>query len=186
MNPYEVLGVSENATDEEVKKAYKELVKKYHPDKYTDNSLSDLAAEKIKEINIAYDTIMRQRSQRQSGDDIAEMIRRGDINSAEAKLQAIAVSQRTAQWYYLYGEICRMRGWTDNARSYYTTAVNMEPGNPIYQAALSNLYRASRTYAGDSAARGYSDSDQCCRICQTLYCLDCCCECMGGDLIPCC
>ena len=55
MNPYEVLGVSENADEETIKKAYKELVKKYHPDRYINNPLADLAAEKMKEINKAYD-----------------------------------------------------------------------------------------------------------------------------------
>ena len=59
MNPYEVLGVSENASDEEIKKAYKELVKKYHPDKYQDNPLADLAEEKLQEINEAYDILMK-------------------------------------------------------------------------------------------------------------------------------
>ena len=53
MNPYEVLGVPENADEETVKKAYKELVKKYHPDKYVNNPLADLAAEKMKEVNKA-------------------------------------------------------------------------------------------------------------------------------------
>lgn len=53
MNPYEVLRRSENATDEEIKKAYKELVKKYHPDKYHNNPLADLAEEKLQEINEA-------------------------------------------------------------------------------------------------------------------------------------
>ncbi len=200
MNPYEVLGISENATDEEVKKAYKELAKKYHPDKYVDNPLSNLAAEKIKEINVAYDTIMKQRRQGGSGNsnsgysykgtgvysEINAMIRSGNLGGAEAKLQSIPASERTAEWYFCYGEICRMRGWVDNARTYYTTAVNMEPGNRTYRAALNNLYNSARGYTGGSAARGYSDSDQMCRICQTLYCADCCCECMGGDLIRCC
>ena len=60
-NPYEVLGVSENASDEEIKKAYRELARKYHPDNYADNPLSDLAGEKMKEINDAYDQIVNSR-----------------------------------------------------------------------------------------------------------------------------
>ena len=56
-NPYEVLGVSETATDEEVKAAYRNLAKKYHPDNYTDSPLADVAEQKMKEINEAYDMI---------------------------------------------------------------------------------------------------------------------------------
>ena len=60
MNPYKVLGVSETATPEEIRQAYLELVKKYHPDKYTDNPLKELANEKLKEINEAYDTLTKK------------------------------------------------------------------------------------------------------------------------------
>ena len=67
MNPYEVLGVSENADEETIKKAYKELVKKYHPDRYINNPLADLAAEKMKEINKAYDMITNKRTATNTG-----------------------------------------------------------------------------------------------------------------------
>ena len=61
-NPYSVLGVSESASDEEVKRAYRELSRKYHPDSYVDNPLKDLAEDKFKEVQEAYDMIMKQRS----------------------------------------------------------------------------------------------------------------------------
>lgn len=53
-DPYAVLGVSRNATDEEIKKAYRELAKKYHPDV---NPGDKNAEQKMKEINAAYDAI---------------------------------------------------------------------------------------------------------------------------------
>ena len=61
-DPYTVLGVSSNASDQEIKKAYRELARKYHPDNYVDNPLADLAEEKMKEINEAYEAIQKQRS----------------------------------------------------------------------------------------------------------------------------
>ena len=66
-NPYEVLGVSPNASDDEIKKAYRDLTRKYHPDANVDNPLADLAEEKFKEVQEAYDTIMHERASGSTG-----------------------------------------------------------------------------------------------------------------------
>ena len=60
-NPYDVLGVSSNASDDEIKRAYRDLMRKYHPDTNVNNPLADLAEEKFKEVQEAYDVVMKER-----------------------------------------------------------------------------------------------------------------------------
>ena len=60
-DPYKVLGVSPKADDEEIRRAYHELARKYHPDRYTNSDLADLASEKMKEVNAAYEEIQNIR-----------------------------------------------------------------------------------------------------------------------------
>ena len=115
-DPYEVLGVPHGASEDEIKKAYRELARKYHPDNYANNPLADLAQEKMKEINEAYATLMKGgRQQADAGStggqrssagstssplyEIRRRIQLGDLDGAEAGLNA--VSARTAEWYYL-------------------------------------------------------------------------------------
>ena len=64
-SPYQILGVDPNASDEEIKTAYRNLARKYHPDKYRDSDLAEMAEEKMKEINAAYEQIQEMRAGRQ-------------------------------------------------------------------------------------------------------------------------
>lgn len=200
-DPYEVLGVSRNASEEEIKKAYKELVKKYHPDQYQESPLSDVAEEKMAEINEAYDTIINERrnngsyynnSSNYSGVnyyDIRRLIQTGDVTRADNILSSVPANERNAEWYFLKGSVCYTRGWLNEAYQNFTTAVNMAPQNIEYRSALNQMEQQRNGYMagnpmGMNANR--SDADRMCNCCSNLICADCCCECMGGDLIPCC
>lgn len=61
-NPYDVLGVPSTASDDEIKKAYRDLTRRFHPDANVNNPLADLAEEKFKEVQEAYDVIMKERA----------------------------------------------------------------------------------------------------------------------------
>lgn len=67
MDPYKVLGVTPQTSDDDVKRAYRELARKYHPDNYVGSPLADLAETRMKEINQAYDMIMNARAGGQNG-----------------------------------------------------------------------------------------------------------------------
>ena len=195
-DPYEVLGVSRNATDDEIKDAYRQLARKYHPDNYGDNPLSDLAKEKMQEINEAYDTIVRERrdggNRRQSAgatgtsqyQDIRNLIRTGRTADAEMLLDGVPAPARDAEWYFLKGSVLYKKGWLDDAYSHFATATRMDPSNAEYRTAYHQLERQRQT--GAYRPVGGMNSDMACNLCSNLLCADCCCECMGGDLIPCC
>ena len=165
-DPYEVLGVDPSASDDEVKKAYRELARKYHPDNYQNNPLADLAEEKMKEVNEAYDAVTKMRSgggsstsyqsgyqsqqnyQRNTGPSsyaqVRQLINLGDLDRAEQLLQGSG--NKSAEWYFLMGSIAYRRGWLDEARQDYQIACQMEPGNPEYRQALNMMQQGGYAY----------------------------------------
>ncbi len=198
-DPYVVLGVSRNASDDEIKKAYRELARKYHPDHYADNPLSDLAADKMKEINEAYDAIMKERvtgqSQRNGTGyrgpnefaDVRQMINLGQLDKAQVVLDGVPVDSRSAEWYYLSGMVQYRRGYFDSAFASFSTATRMDPSNPEYAEAFNRIRRQSSGGMNGPFRTGNNmGGSDACDCCSSLICADCCCEMMGGDLIRCC
>ena len=198
-DPYEVLGISPNATDDEVKAAYREMARKYHPDNYADNPLSELALEKMQEINEAYDQIIRARRQGGSAGggrgaapsggsrfaDVRSMVNGGRIMDAEILLDGVPSGSRDAEWYFLKGSVLYRKGWLESAHEHFVTACRMDPANMEYRQAVNRMDQQRNTggYRAPAPAAGGCTA---CDVCQGMICADCCCECMGGDLIRCC
>lgn len=200
-DPYQILGVSHNATESEIKDAYHKLALKYHPDKYTSNPLEDLAAEKMVEINCAYETIMKDRDQFPNDSkrsytsyetppssqyaDIRSMIKSGRLADAEEILSGVPDYKRDGEWYFLRGTIFYSRGYLDEAYGYFQQATIMSPDVTEYAAAFRRMDNERQGFNQPSYNQT-SSSCSGCDICTGLLVADCCCECLGGDLIACC
>lgn len=189
-----MLGVPENADEETIKKAYKELVKKYHPDKYVNNPLADLAAEKMKEINKAYDMLTKQKTDQGygSGRYSGTYTNRGNgytgskpsfstvrqLLGMNMTMQALMMLQslpKTAEWYYLSGLANIKSGRYADGVGYLERAVREDPSNSEYRDTLNSV--KNRTYSYNSGGGMYSSQNTC-----PLPCL--CLPCMCGG--PCC
>ncbi len=200
-DPYKVLGVTPSASDADIKKAYRELAKKYHPDKYADSPLADLASEKMKEVNEAYDQIVNERKNggasysnagqsgysssyssgySYSGADsvynrIRKMINDGLFVQAEQELSGIASGSRGAEWYYLMGVVYYRKGFLEDAYNYFQTACQMDPANVEYRAMFSRIQQqrsgAQNGYNANANTNGSGCS--CADCCDCISCLLC-------------
>lgn len=205
-NAYEVLGVSKDATTDDIKKAYRHLAFKYHPENYENNPLLDIAESKMHEIDKAYDQIMNERheygntnktynaetkqqshnsSQSYQYPDVRQRIEEGRFDDALTILNGIPDEMRTAEWYFLKGKIQQQRGWIEEANKNYTIAIKMEPFNSEYKQAyqeLNNPYMNHKYYKGKVGGfRNLLSSCGICNLCLGLCCLDTCCGCCCGN-----
>ena len=164
-DPYSVLGVNRNATDAEIKKAYRELARKYHPDNYAGNPLADLVEEKMKEVNEAYDLIQKERasggstggSSRYSSytysgitsfAEVRRLISEGKFSEAEIIIDSTPSGDRGAEWNYLKGCLLTQRGYYFDAQKHIETACYLDPQNAEYQDARNKLRYQSGSYGG--------------------------------------
>ena len=205
-DPYSVLGVKPDASDDEIKRAYRELARKYHPDNYQNNPLADLAEEKMKEINEAYDTITRMRSgsgssgsyqnqgayrgqnayrgnyqQQYSGSTSGSLYSqvRQAINMGDisrAEQLLRSAPSQDAEWHFLSGSIAYRKGWLDEATQHFQMACNMDPSNGEYRQALMMMRQGGQAYR----PYGYGGGVDACDICTACMCLNCLCGGCGG------
>lgn len=204
-NPYNILGVNQNATEDQIKEAYRLKAREFNNQYNSGSVTEEWFRQRMAELDGAYDNIMQARSSGAYYDpnaadayrynngyngtsqfnDVRSQIISGRINDAEVILDGIPNDMRNAEWYFLKGQIQHRRGWFDEAYNNYSRACQMDPQNAEYSAAfrsLNNKYNGGYTQVHDSS----SSSCSACDICSGLICADCCCECAGGDLIPCC
>lgn len=208
-DPYKILGVSRDATETEIKHAYRELSRKYHPDANVDNPLQDLAAEKFREIQEAYNQIMDERGNKASSFNyggFGKNYSRSSSSSSEEDSHFMAalnyinarrfqealnvlngISNHNARWYY-FSAVANM-GMGNNAVAveYAKTATEMEPNNPEYANYYRQVQSGGRMYQNNPYGGTYGRQNSCGtgNICCDLWCADTLCECMGGDLCSC-
>lgn len=194
-DPYRVLGLTPDASEEDVKRAYRQLAKKYHPDR---NPGDEHAAQMMNEINAAYDQIKnppRQSAGYPGGDPFAGWYRQqsgygqdqnqsvlqsaryyvqmGAYREAVSILNTIASGQRTSQWYYLSAIANSNLGNRVLAYEQINQACRMEPDNAQYQMVRRQIEHHGQAYESGQQSFHFDAFDPCrtglsCCICYNL------------------
>lgn len=196
-DPFAVLGVSQNATDAQIREAYRLSARRLQQQIDAGENVP-YAQQKMQELDAAYDAVILSRSggagsysSAQSAysatsdyADIRRTIRAGRLDDAQTILDGIPEERRNAEWYFLKGSVQQRKGWLEEASGNFAAACRLDPSNAEYRAAFDDMqnsrsggYRTQRSGGGRVSP---------CDVCTGLMCADCCCECMGGDLIRCC
>ena len=210
-NPFVILGVDKNATQSEILEAYKQKRAYYQAHVFDEGESGAQAASMLNQLDDAYQQAMEMAVEsatvtgegESAYEQVKQAIRSKDIETAQKLLDDM--SYRGAEWHYYQSVVFYEKNWLNDTKKQLEIALQMEPQNEKYQRALDNLKKkidGSRPYDKEGSQGVYNaDSTQTdrtytqrdgavadgiCSACQALWCADCCCECMGGDLIRCC
>ena len=195
---YKILGVSENATNEEIEKAYRELKARLREERFMEGEVGNEAAKKLTQVETAYAEIKAVREQTKSAEDhvydfseVEAFLKDGKINEAQDKLDNY--NDRNAEWHYLQSVIFYKKNWTNESKKQLEIAMNMEPTNSKYSTAYTKLkekieftekqFKSGNTVFSreqQSAGERQMGGDACSSMmnfCTTLCCMDMLCSC---------
>ncbi len=191
---YKILKLTKDATDEEVEASYRNLREKYLRERFYEGEIGNEAARQLTKIETAYHEIMSERSARKNdstvnmGDfsDIEELIKKGDISGAQAKLDDI--TDRNAEWHYLQSVIFYKKNWINESKKQLEIAISMEPHNVKYSEDYAKLkqkmeYNERQFRSGNAGAyaggeqdnnrqMGDSGINNCLSFCATWCCVN--------------
>lgn len=202
---YELLGLTEQATDEEIDARYAELREKYREERWLDGEAGNNAAKMLTKLETAYKEIKgsrKERSENTSGvssfEEISAMLKQDKVDEAQSALDKF--DQRTAEWHYLQAVVYYKKNWTNDSKKQLEIAMQMDPTNHKYRTAYSKM-NAKNDYNNQSAQgggeyqnpynqmppqdnreqMGGSVCSDCCSFCYTYLCVSClfdiCCSC---------
>lgn len=141
---YELLGLDESATDEEIKNRYEELKKKYAEERFLEGEAGNEAAKMLNRIDVAYNEIISERGERSSGESaggayakVDELIRAGNLADAQAALDAF--NERPAEWHYLQSVVFYKKNWMNESKKQLEIAISMDGENTKYRSAYNKL-----------------------------------------------
>lgn len=204
LDPYSVLGVSRDASMDEIKKAYRSLSRKYHPDANVNNPNKDQAEEKFKQIQQAYDQIVKDRERGSSSDAWGagyDPYGRGYQQNSQRSVELQAamnyinaqhfqeamnvlnrMSERNGEWYYCHAVANAGLGNLASALEDARYALQLEPDNRQFQQLYQQLQSGGQWYQNMGTGYGYPnqsvDLGRCCWQCMCINCLcpgSCCC-----------
>lgn len=213
-DPFVTLGVDRGATQNEIYDAYKTLRNRYAEERFMEGEAGADAAMNLQKLDLAYAEALEYNHQNASVsgnvyDEIKSAVNAKNLDKSQSLLDSI--SRRDAEWHYYQSIVFYERSWFAECKKQLEIALDLEPENEKYRKSLENLKaklnrqddqakatqqrqyeQSNQNYgAGGGQNRSYSQNagsstDGCCTACQGLICADCCCECLGGDLIRCC
>ncbi len=196
---YQILQVSENATDEEIKESYRALKQKYNEERWLEGEAGTQAARMLEKLDAAYEEIMTERREQRKNTDgnnafeeVAELIRKGDVTGAQRKLDSF--NERNAEWHYLQSVVFYKKNWMNESKKQLEIAIQMDGSNSKYRDAYEKLkaradYNQQTGGAPNTNPNPVSGDEQmggnwcanCASFCYTFLCVNClfnlCCNC---------
>ena len=188
---YKILNLTENATDEEIENAYKELKAKYSNERFCEGEVGNQAAKNLTKLEAAYHEITEARkiSNTENGrveidfSDVISYIKNGDITKAQQLLDDI--TDRNAEWHYLQSVVFYKKNWINESKKQLEIALTMEPHNAKYADELTKLkqkmefnerqFKSGNMYNNaesvDNRQMG-GDTNGCLSFCATWCCMD--------------